>query len=236
MQTSPQVAPQSPTLYENLLRGYRFRVCPDTESVTRALDVRRLVYLAECGYHLPVPDAYDSRSWFLLAEHVASGKAVGSMRITPRAEGPLEAEEYFELPASLRSRDVVECTRFAVLPDHRNSRRFLPVVALGLYKLAVLFVRQLGATDVVICSKPERAWAYQWLAFTPTGLTAQYTKLAGTEHELMTADVRDGMLKHRDHRYWQFVFDIDHPEITVPRRAPQTGLDPTRVVPMRRSA
>ncbi len=211
-------------IYRHLLRGYRFLVCEDAASVSRALDVRRRVYVGGCGYDVPIPDGYDRRSWFLLAEHVRSGEAVGSMRVTPRFAGPFEAEEYTALPRSLRSPTALEITRFAIVPDHRHSRRFLPVVALGLYKLVCLFTRQLHSTDVVICAKPERSWAYQWLAFERSGLTACYTKLGNAEHELMTCDVRGGMRKHRDHRYWDFVFEIDHPEVVLPATVPLLGL------------
>lgn len=233
MQNIQQIVPEAEprnhrSIYQHLLRGYRFTVCQDPVSAARALDVRRRVYQGSCGYDVPVPDEYDRRSWFLLAEHVRSGEAVGSMRITPRFAGPFEAEEYFVLPAALRSPRAVEITRFATLPEHRHSRRFLPVVALGLYKLVGRFMRQLGTTDVVICSKPERSWAYQWLAFVPSGLTARYTKLGDAEHTLMTCDVRGGMQRHRDHRYWDFVFEMDHPEISLPVRVPRLGLVRTR--------
>lgn len=224
-QIAPDFAPRDQTsIFRNLLRGYRFSVCEDPASVARALDVRRRVYLGACGYEVPVPDAYDDRSWLLLAEHVRSGEAVGSMRVTPRFAGPFEAEEYFQLPRPLRSPRAVEVTRFAILPEHRHSRRFFPVVALGLYKLVCKFTRKLGTTDVVICAKPERSWAYQWLAFTPSGLTARYTKLGNAEHELLTCDVRDGMQRHRSHRYWEFVFEIDHQEIDLPATVPMPGL------------
>ncbi|HJQ75592.1 MAG TPA: GNAT family N-acyltransferase [Gaiellaceae bacterium] len=211
-------------LLGSLLRGYRFRVCEDADSAARALDVRRRVYRESCGYDVPVPDAYDGRSWLLLAEHVRSGDAVGSMRVTPRSGGPFEAEEYLDLPHSLTLPTAVEVTRFAILPEHRHSRRFLPVVALGLYKLVCRYTRELGTTDIVICAKPERSWAYQWLAFTRSGITCRYGKLDGAEHELLTCDVRGGMEKHRDHRYWGFVFETEHPEIVLPATIPALGI------------
>jgi hypothetical protein len=229
MQNIEQIVPEvgrrdHAAIFRQLLRGYRFSVCEDAASVGRALDVRRQVYVGSCGYDLPIPDAYDRRSWFLLAEHARSGEAVGTMRVTPRFAGPFEAEEYFDIPRRLRSPTAVEITRFAILPDHRHSRRFLPVVALGLYKLVCRFTRQLRLTDVVICARPERSWAYQWLAFSRSGLTARYTKLGNAEHELMTCDIRGGMKKHRDHRYWDFVFEIDHPEVVLPATVPAPGL------------
>src|SRR5262245_38289915 len=85
-----------------LLRGYRFSVCQSPAAASRALAVRQAVYVDGSGYALPVPDPYDARSWFLLAEDLESGLAVGSMRLTPRFAGPLEAEESFTLPPLLR--------------------------------------------------------------------------------------------------------------------------------------
>ncbi len=231
MQSTQQIVPtevarRQHSIFQGLLRGYRFSVCEDPAPAARAIHVRRQVYQGGCGYDVPVPDEYDGRSWLLLAEHVRSGQAVGSMRVTPRSAGPLEAEEYFQLPVGLRVPGVVEVTRFAILPEHRQSRRFLPVVALGLYKLVCQFTRQLHATDVVICSRPERSFAYQWLAFTTSGLTARYAKLGNMEHELLTCDVRGDMAHHRDHRYWEFVFEIEHPEIVLPDHVPALGLGP----------
>jgi N-acyl-L-homoserine lactone synthetase len=229
MHTSQQISssPQQPShtsIFTGLLRGYRFRVCSDATSVARALDVRRSVYVAECGYDIPVPDAYDARSWFLIAEHLRSGEVVGSMRITPRAGGLLEAEEYFSLPPYLRTSQVVEVTRFAILPPYRKSKRFLPVVAMGLFKLACNFVDRLGVQYVVVCAKPERVWTYQWLKFEPVGISAPYTKLGGQRHELLEANLRGGITRHRDHRYWEFFFEIQHGEVSLPNRIPKLGL------------
>src|SRR5213593_4781738 len=75
-------ATPDPSIFRRLLRGHRFSVCERPADVVRAIDVRRRVYNDVCGYEVPVPDQYDGRSWFLLAEHVPSGRAVGSMRVT----------------------------------------------------------------------------------------------------------------------------------------------------------
>src|SRR5262245_53250328 len=81
-----------------LLDGYRFTVCEDAEAAVQALEIRRQVYVDGVGYDIPVPDAYDGRSWLLLAEDEATGKPVGCMRLTPRFAGPFESEEFFTLP------------------------------------------------------------------------------------------------------------------------------------------
>src|SRR5947207_4382285 len=125
--------------FADLLRGYRFRVCTDPASFAAALDVRRRVYQGGCGYDVPVPDEYDGRSWLLLAEHEESGEAVGTMRITPRSAGPLEAEEYFRLPRHLLSPRTAEVTRFAILPEHRRGEGVMPSVSFGLFKLLINF-------------------------------------------------------------------------------------------------
>src|SRR5438132_709053 len=150
------------SIFRELLHGHRFSVCEEPADVVRAIDVRRQVYRGVCGYDVPVPDEYDKRSWVLLAEHVRSGRAVGSMRVTPRSAGHLEAEEYFRLPALLRATGVVEVTRFAIPPEPRPSSRFFPAVALGLYKLVCQFTRQLRAcsrtTPAGSCAIDGRSW------------------------------------------------------------------------------
>src|SRR5437867_5446081 len=113
--------PQGDDVLPRLLEGYRFRICEDAAAAARALDVRRRVYVDGAGYRIPVPDAYDARSWFLLAEDVHTGQVVGSMRLTPRLFGPLELEEYFTLPAALRGPGSFELNRFAILPGYRKG-------------------------------------------------------------------------------------------------------------------
>src|SRR5204863_2360181 len=103
-------------------------------------------------------------------------------RITPR-EGLLEAEEYFTLPLRLRTPRAAEISRLAILPAHRKSRTFLPIVSLGLFKLTMRFLERVDAEYMVICSRPERIWTFEWMRFSRTGLSASYTKLAGAPHE-----------------------------------------------------
>src|SRR5262249_61620174 len=71
-----------------LLHGYRFTVCERSEAAREAVEVRRRVYVEQSGYNLPVPDAYDSRSWFLLAPPCATGEAAGPRRIPPPVPAP----------------------------------------------------------------------------------------------------------------------------------------------------
>jgi hypothetical protein len=197
-------------------------VCSAPAEIARALDVRRRVYVESCGYDVPVPDEYDARSWLLLAEDVRTGEAVGTMRITPRAAGPLEAEEYFTLPPRLRSFVTVEVNRFAILPAYRSRSRILPVVWAGLVKTAIAFISQIGAENVVVCSTPERAWNYVWLNLTGSGLKARYTKLGGAEHELLYCNVREAF--HLEHRFKDWFLDVSQPEIDLPGFIPQLGI------------
>jgi hypothetical protein len=206
-----------------LLKGYRFSVCEGPAAAARALEVRRQVYVDGIGYDVPVPDEYDRRSWFLLAEDVEAGKAVGSMRITPRFAGELEAEEYFSLPPILRSPRVVEISRFAILPEYRKGKTFLPSVSVGLFKLGIAFLR-LRTDDVVICSKPERVWTYEWLCFEGTGLVARYAKLNNAEHELLVLDFRHIVKTYAGHPFEELLVGPPCPEVVVPRRAPALGI------------
>src|SRR6185369_460207 len=79
----------------DLLKGYRFRVAETAEEFAAALEVRREVYRGDFGYDVEVPDEYDHRSYLLIAEVEETHEIVGTMRITPRDLGPVEAEEYF---------------------------------------------------------------------------------------------------------------------------------------------
>ena len=212
----------------DLLAGYRFELCTDAAAFEAALDVRRRVYNQSCGYDVPIPDAYDRRSWLLIARHVASGEAVGTMRITPRSAGRLEAEEYFWLPPKLRTTRSVEVNRFAILPEHRRGDKLMPAVSFGLFKMMINFVMdRLGAEYVVVCSKEERIWTYEWLRFQRSGIVARYTKLGDAEHELLTMDLRRRLAEHRDHRLWDFLFETEYPEITVPTVIPGLGASRT---------
>src|SRR5262245_15187049 len=98
----------------HILEGFRFRVCENPWQAAQALEVRRQVYVEDSGYEIPIPDEYDRRSWLITAEDVSTGRIVGSIRVTPRFAGPLEAEEYFKLPAYLRTSKAFEVSRFAI--------------------------------------------------------------------------------------------------------------------------
>lgn len=206
-----------------MLAGYRFSVCEHATEVAQALAIRRGVYVESSGYEVPVPDHYDRRSWLLLARLAGTAEPVGSMRITPRAAGPIEAEEYFTLPAWLRSPRAYEITRLAILPAHRKSRTFLPVVSLGLFKLVHQFLRRLEAHYMVICTRPERLWTFEWMRFQRTGLTARYTALADAEHDLLWYDFRQRAAILEGHPFREFFVDREYPEVRVPAVVPALG-------------
>lgn len=221
------------SMFGQLLSGYRFSVCQDRQSAAHALEVRRQVYVETSGYKLPVPDEYDARSWYLLAEDVWADKPVGSMRITPRMAGSLEAEEYFSLPERLATPGAVEITRFAILPEYRKGKTFLPTVSVGLFKLAISFLRGRGVDDVVICARPERIWTYEWLQFQRSGLSARYVKLNNAEHELLCFDFRHVVQNFDGHPFQEILVGMEYPEIVLPERTPALGLAVNGAVPRR---
>jgi len=59
---------------------------------------------------------------------------------------------------------------------------------------------------------------------TRTGLTAPYGKLGAAEHALLTLDVRRAHDLYAGHPFLGF-FDLEHPEIVLPRTVPPVGLD-----------
>jgi len=207
-----------------LLQGYRFRVCEDAETFLRALEVRRQVYVEDFGYDVPVPDEYDHRSWLLIAEHVETGEIIGTMRMTPRAFGAIEAEEYFELPNDLDRARTIEISRFAIRSAYRKTKTFFPVISVGLFKLCYEFAHALGIEREVVCSKAERMWTYQSMGFQSTGITAQYEKLKGAEHELLWHDFREAGTWLAGNPFHELFCDLQFDEIVVPTSVPPLGL------------
>ena len=208
-----------------LLEGYRFYVAEDAETFARALEVRREVYVENFGYDVPVPDEYDHRSWLLVAEHVESGEIVGTMRMTPRTYGPVEAEEYFTLPKDLDSTDAIEISRFAILAGHRKTRTFLPVVSVGLFRLCFDLAMLVGAERQIVCTKAERLWSYQSMGFQSTGIKTRYEKLNGTEHELLGHDFRGiGNGAIAGNPFEELCCGVELDEVIAPSTIPPLGL------------
>lgn len=208
----------------HMLQGFRFSLCDTPEMVAKALEIRRQVYVQGVGYSIPVPDQYDIRSWFLLAEDVETGEPVGCMRITPRFAGPFEAEEYFTLPKHLESSSAVELNRFAILPAYRKGKTFLPVVSLGLFKAAMVFMKRFGADYLVAASKPDKAYTYSWLGFEETGLSAPYGKLDYSEHLLMAHPYHQVEKQFEGHPFADFFCSLNYSEVVIPKRIPVLGL------------
>jgi N-acyl amino acid synthase FeeM len=217
--TSNQVA----RIPAELLDGFRFRVCETEHDATRAIAVRRHVYRESCGYSVPVPDEIDARSWLLLAEETETGRAVGSVRITPRFAGPLELEEYVQLPTRLETPGTIEITRLAILPEYRKTNMLVPAVSFGLFRLTYEFAMQLGAKAEVVCAKPERVMSYVLMGFRPTGRSAAYTKLNGARHELLWHDFRHAELVENE-MFRRLYLGEGFPQVSTPHAVPSLGL------------
>jgi len=208
-----------------MLKGFRFRVCDTDDDAARCLALRRRVYLEEKGLSVDVPDAYDLRSWTLIAEDAETGEAVGSMRLTPRSEGPLEAEESFRLPSVLRGPESVEVSRFAIIPEYRRAQLRTPSISLGLFKLVVRFAMDVGKmTRLVVCSKAERVHTYTWLRFQQTGVTAPYVPFGGDPHEILFLDLRHGLEPYRGQELVEYFLGDDTPEVVIPAAPPALGI------------
>lgn len=224
LETKTQETTTDGDILPELLAGFRFSVCETPQDFADALEVRRQVYCDDVGYDVPVLDALDARSWLLIARDESTGKAVGTMRLTPRFAGSFELEEYFTLPKTLRGPRSVELNRFAILPEYRKGKTFFPVVSLGLFKLVLRFLKSQGSHHLVIASKAERIWTYEWLRFKRTGVTAMYGALDAIEHELLTFDFRAEDEILGNHPFARFFHGIDYREVILPATLPALGL------------
>jgi hypothetical protein len=223
-QPKPETPDRIASIPADLLDGFRFRVCETEEDATRAIEVRRRVYRDGSGYTVPVPDDVDARSWLLIAEDVTTGKAVGTVRITPRSAGPLEGEEYIQLPKRLARAETIEITRLAILPEYRKTNMLIPAVSFGLFRLTYEFAMQLGAQAEVVCSKPERLMSYVLMGFQPTGRSASYTKLNGAKHELLWHDFRQADTMVDNELFRRLYLGQGFPQVETPEAVPALGL------------
>ena len=206
-----------------LLNGYRFRLAETPEDFAAALELRREVYCGDFGYEVPVPDEYDHRSYLLIAECEETGEMVGTMRITPRELGPIEAEEYFRLPGKLDSTKAVEISRFAIKRSHRKTRTFLPVISVGLFKLCYEFSMYLGADYQIVCTKEEKLASYLSMGFRSTGIKEGYAKLNGTPHELLFHDFRRVAVTLKDNPFGELCA-TPLEQVRLPEAMPPTNM------------
>jgi hypothetical protein len=208
----------------DLLDGFRFRVCETAAQAASAIEVRRRVYRESSGYDVPVPDDVDPRSWLLMAEDVETGRTVGTVRLTPRSAGPIECEEYVDLPGFLANPQTLEITRLAILPEFRKTNMMIPAVSFGLFRLVYEFAMQVGAKAEVVCSKPERVLSYVLMGFQATGKVASYTKLKGAKHELLWHDFRRAATMVENEMFRRLYLGHGFPQVVTPRAIPALGL------------
>ena len=156
------------------------------------------------------------------------------MRLTPRFAGPLEPEEYFTLPKAFRSPRSVELNRFAILPAYRKGKTFLPVVSLGLFKLALRLLEGMDAAP-----HGDRRQARAHLDVRVDGLPAD------RPHRPLRRARRLRALAARDRRpqggpaprgapFEAFFCQIDYREVVLPRRLPSLGMGVD--LPLRKTA
>jgi N-acyl-L-homoserine lactone synthetase len=238
MQTATALneTPATDSYLGDLLNGYRFRVAETAEEFAAALELRREVYCGDFGYDVPVPDEYDHRSFLLIAECEETGEIVGTMRVTPRELGPIEAEEFFTLPEHLDSPRAVEISRFAIKRSHRKTRTFLPTVACGLYKLLYEFSMFIGTDCQIVCTKEEKLASYLSMGFASTGIKKSYTTLNGIEHELLSHDFNRLAEILKDNPFGELCLTpLD--QVVVPNEMPATNLvDESFSEPLRMAA
>ena len=98
------------------------------------------------------------------------------------------------------------------------------MVSLGLFKLVHQFLRRVEAHYMVVCSRPERLWTFEWMRFQRTGLAAHYRKLADAEHELLWYDFRRRAAILAGHPFREFFVAQEYAEVLLPESTPLLGL------------
>jgi hypothetical protein len=195
-----------------LLADYRFRVCTDEVTAAKAVALRAHTDGA------PIVDEYDARSWLLIAERATTGKAVGTLRISPRVLGPLPVEARVALPADLASPKSFELSRLATVALDRTART---AVTLGLCKLAFEFSLWMGSECQVASADSCDARAYLAIGFRPVERA-----MGDGDTDLLAHDFRRAGTGLRGNPFRDLFCELELPEILLPPRTPMMGIAP----------
>jgi hypothetical protein len=86
-------------------------------------------------------------------------------------------------------------------------------------------LESMNARHMVIASKPEKIWTYEWCGFERTGRTAKYGALDAIDHELLSLDTRKvGERLGAAHPFHDFFTSMDLREVVLPKRLPALGM------------
>ena len=77
---------------------------------------------------------------------------------------------------------------------------------------------------VMIASKPEKIWTYEWVGFERTGHTAKYGALDAIDHELLSLDLSTFGERLAGHPFERFFLGLDYSEVVPPKHLPSLGI------------
>jgi hypothetical protein len=205
------------------LQLLRFDICVvRSEADLRAVcKVRATSY----GHRLPQlrdaleePDELDRHpdTAVLLARDKATGQAVGTVRLTTNAHGPLQIERCAPLPPLLEEHLLAEVTRLSVLPCHEDPR-----VKLALMKATYLYAMAHQVQWMVIGARSDGlVRQYRRLGFTDLlggGRSVALAHAGNLQHRVLGFDVTAAERNWHAarHPFYEFMVRTHHPDIQL---------------------
>jgi hypothetical protein len=175
------------------------------------------------GHHLPdvgdgllKPDALDFSDdvTVYIARDKATGRPLGSARVQVNVHRPLLIEQCVPMPEELAPHPRAEITRLCVAQDAP------PLVKMALYKTTFLSCLSNQVRYMVIGARSESlARQYKRLGFHKLydGQMFPLTYAGGLEHMALAFNVQtaERVWFESDHAFYQFIFTMQHPDISM---------------------
>ena len=192
------------------LGGFCCRVASGAD-ISRAIEIRRKVYVEEFGFALggrDGSDSFDNNAYHLLVTKATDGQPVASLRLLDAPARPFEVESFVDIRAIVGpDRHLAEVSRLCVLlPYRRVSRQMF--VHLSILEASLRLARELGVTDLIGWARQELLGFYKYILFEILDeYTFDHPKIGNRRHTLMRLDLTrlEELYKERRPGLYQFV-------------------------------
>jgi predicted GNAT family N-acyltransferase len=172
---------------QDAFEGLTFKVA-STRERQRVLAMRREVYAVDWPAvpTTQVVDVLDETAYHLLAMAEGDEALVGAARIVTAAHRPFDIEHYLSLADILPpGREPAEIGRLCVRHEWRQIR--MPLVHLGILKLAIAVAERAGVSDLLLTALPKLRSLYTKGFFERVGI--RFTHPTWGEVDVMRLDL-----------------------------------------------
>ena len=196
---------------------FRVRLATSAQDLQQAVEIRAAAYgrhLARMGDVLRTEEPADRRPdvLVLIAERKFDRQPVGSMRLEPNFNGPLNIEAQTSLPEHYRGARLVELTRLGVESGSGGT-----MVMVALAKAAYEICRACGVDYAMAVGRRTVGHKFRSLCFDEIKGPIRIQEALVTPLWLFALPVCEWetRLRAKGHFYFDFLARTEHPDITI---------------------